>query len=187
MIYIIITRVIYLFIHELSHVLALKIRHLKIKEFKIYGLCYDGRVRKWSFRIKEFDFAGYVVPWITYDIDTDIKFSEFKTAYMFSLLAGPLFPFGIFFIMYAMGEVIQVPVKFLAITFLINVILMLLSSLVGNKDNMGDIQAVLFFSSDSNLAIQLLEDLPLLKEKVNENEITYLNEKASIACNLPKL
>ena len=115
------------------------------------------------------------------------SFSEFKTAYMFSLLAGPLFPFGIFFIMYAMGEVIQVPVKFLAITFLINVILMLLSSLVGNKGNMGDIQAVLFFSSDSNLAIQLLEDLPLLKEKVNENEITYLNEKASIACNLPKL
>lgn len=177
MIYVVVTRIIYLFLHELSHVLALKSRKLKIREFKIYGLRYDGVSHTWGFSIKEFDFSGYVVPWLTYDIDTDVSFLKFKSAYIFSLLAGPLFPFVVCSIVGLMGVLFSLPVEVFILTFLINAVLMLFSSLVGNKRGMGDIQAVFFVSIDTNFALQLIENLHLVKDCVSEKERNYLSRK----------
>lgn len=180
MIYVVLTRVVYLFLHELSHAFALKSRHLKIREFKIYGLRYDGMSRKLEFSIREFDFSGYVIPWLTYDIDTDASFSKFKSAYIFSLLAGPIFPFVICLVICFIGVAFSLPFDVFTLTFFINAVLMLLSSFVGNKGSMGDIQAVAFFSKDMNFASQLLEDLHLLKEHVSEKEWNYLNGKTVV-------
>ena len=178
MVFLLLTRVIYLLVHELSHMFALKSCHLKIREFKIYGLKYLGANQKIKFAVKEFDFSGYVVPWLTYNIASDDNFFKFKSAYIFSLLAGPIFPFVIIFIVYGIGEAYSLPYDVFALTFFINAVLMLLSSFVGNKGSMGDIQAIFYFTKNSNFALQLLEDIGMLKENVSEEEWNYLRKRA---------
>ena len=175
--YIVLTRIVYLLIHELSHVFALLCMHLKIREFKIYGFRYEGVTHKWKFSMKEFAFSGYVIPWLTYDIDTDETYNKFKTAYILSLFAGPILPFFICFFVSLVGKIFSLPLGLFVLTFFINAVLMLLSSFIGNQKTMGDIQSIIYFSKDANFSLQLREDLNLLKENVSERERNYLDTK----------
>ena len=179
MLFIVVTRIVYLIIHELSHAMVLKIKHIDINKIRVYGVAYYGISRKWRVSLKEFGFSGEVIPWVRFSIDSDENFYRFKNAYIMSLLAGPILPFIIFGMFFLLMKIWHINIGLLMLAFGINCIIMLISSFLGSEDNIGDMKAAISYSKDNVFVEHLINDISYIKDNVSENETRYLSEKKS--------